>query len=131
MRIQVQDFMSAPVKTTVGKTKIGEIRELMKYKRIHALPVVQYTKKLPEADVTIKGIVTVTDLSENTDDSLMAEDIMTSKVHIIHRHSSAQSAAKMMLKRKVHHLVVMDEGKIVGMVSSLDFVKLVAEHVLD
>ena len=131
MRIQVQDFMSAPVITTIEKKRVGEIRELMKSQGIHALPVIEYSKKLPEVDITIKGIITGTDLSENVDDKLFVEDIMTPKVYIIHKHSSAQAAAKMMLKRKVHHLVVMDEGKIVGMVSSLDFVKLVAEHSLD
>ncbi len=130
MRIQVQDFMSAPVKTTIGKKRVKEIRELMKRKGIHALPVIQYSKKLPEVDVTIKGMVTATDLSEHTDDNLFVADIMTPKVYIIHKHTSAQAAAKMMLKKNVHHLVVMDEGKIVGMVSSLDFVKLVAEHSL-
>jgi CBS domain-containing protein len=122
--------MSAPVTITVGKKRVHEAREIMKQKGIHALPIIQYSKKLPEVEVTIKGIVTVTDLMENIDDNLFVEDIMTPNVFIIHKHSSAQAAAKMMLKKKVHHLVVMDEGKIVGMVSSIDFAKLVAEHSL-
>ncbi len=130
MRIQVQDFMSSPVSTAVGKKRVHEVRALMKRKGIHALPIIQYSKKLPEAEVTIQGIVTTTDLSESIDDKSIVEDVMTPNVHIIHKHSSAQSAAKMMLKHKVHHLVVMDEGKIAGMISSLDFVKLVAEHSL-
>ncbi|WP_417201408.1 CBS domain-containing protein [Bizionia sp.] len=36
-----------------------------------------------------------------------------------------------MLRHDVHHMVVMDEGNIVGMISSLDFVKLVAEYSLE
>jgi signal-transduction protein with cAMP-binding, CBS, and nucleotidyltransferase domain len=31
----------------------------------------------------------------------------------------------------VHHVVVMDDGEIIGMLSSLDFVKLIAEHALE
>ena len=130
MRIQVKDFMSSPVATAVGKNTIKEIRALMKRKGIHSVPIIRYTKKLPEAEVKIRGIVTGSDLNKDIDERVVAEEIMTPKVHIIHKNSSAQSAAKMMLKYKVHHLVVMDEGKIIGMISSLDFVKLVAEHTL-
>lgn len=52
----------------------------------------------------------------------------SSNVQVVHVNSTAQSARKMMLRHKVHHTVVMDEGEIKGMISSLDFVKLVAEH---
>ncbi len=128
MRIQVKDFMSSPVATAVVEKKVGYIRELMERKRIHAVPIVQYTKQLPQSQVTIKGIVTATDLSKNVDDQTPVQEIMTSKIHIIHKDTSAKAAAKMMLKRKIHHLVVMAEGKVVGMISSLDFVTLVAEY---
>ena len=128
MRIQVKDFMATPVATAIGENKVSEIRALMDRKRIHALPIIRYDKKFPEVEVTIRGIVTSTDLSQDVSDRSLIEDIMTSKVHIIHPESSAQAAAKMMLKHQVHHLVVMDKGKIIGMVSSLDFVKLVAKY---
>jgi len=131
MRIQVKDFMSSPVITAVGEKRVKEIRSLMKRKGIHAIPIIRYSKKLPSVEITIRGIVTVTDLSDKVDNKTRIEDIMTSNVHIIHKNSSAQSAAKMMLKHKVHHIVVMDEGEIVGMVSSLDFARLVAEHTLE
>lgn len=131
MRIQVKDFMSTPVATAVAKSSINEVRSLMKRKGIHCVPIIQYSRKLPELEVTIKGILTATDLTGDVDDKLLAQDIMTPNVHIIHKDSSAQAAAKMMLKHKVHHLVVMDEGKISGMLSSLDFVKLVSKHSLE
>ena len=130
MRIQVKDFMSSPVTTAVGKTSIQEIRILMKRHSIHAIPIIRYSKQLPEAEVIIRGIITTTDLYTEVKDKTSVEEIMTNKVHIIHKDSNAQSAANMMLKHKVHHLVVMDEGKITGMISSLDFVKLVADHSL-
>ena len=52
----------------------------------------------------------------------------SSNVQVVHVDSTAQAAAKMMIRHNVHHIVVMDKGEIKGMVSSLDFVKLVAEH---
>ena len=131
MRIQVKDFMSSPVTTAVGKNSIQEIQTLMERNSIHAIPIIRYSKQLPEAEVIIRGIITATDLYAEVDDKTSAEEIMTNKVHVIHKDSNAQSAANMMLKHKVHHLVVMDEGQIIGMISSLDFVKLVADHSLE
>ena len=128
MRIQVKDFMSSPVATTIGKKRISEAREKMKREGVHALPVIQYSKKLPMNEVTIKGIITTTDLIENNDDNLFVNDIMTSNIYVIHKNSSAQAAAKMMIKRKVHHLVVMDDGKVIGMLSAMDLVKVLAEE---
>lgn len=131
MRIQVKDFMSTPVITAVGETSVREIRTLMQNKRIHAIPIIRYSKQLPNAEVIIRGIVTGTDLNKEIDDKSPIEEIMTPKVHVMHKDSSVQAAAKMMLKHEVHHIVVMYEGEIVGMISSWDFVKLVAEHSLD
>ena len=131
MRIQVKDFMSAPVTTAIGENSVGEIRAIMKEKGIHAIPVVSYSKDLPQVEMTIRGIVTATDISEKMDEHTTVEDVMaSSSVHVVHVDSTAHAAAKMMLRHKVHHIVVMDEGKIEGMISSLDFVKLVAEHPL-
>ena len=68
---------------------------------------------------------------EVSEDAAVKDVMNTSSVHVVHIDSSAQAAANMMLKHKVHHIVVMDEGEIKGMQSSLDFVRLVAEKVLD
>ncbi|MCH9822048.1 MAG: CBS domain-containing protein [Bacteroidetes bacterium] len=68
---------------------------------------------------------------EVSEDAAVKDVMNTSSVHVVHIDSSAQAAANMMLKHKVHHIVVMDEGEIKGMLSSLDFVRLVAEKVLD
>ena len=132
MRIQVKDFMSAPVTTATGQNSIGEIRALMEDKGIHAIPIISHSKDTPDDEMTIQGIVTATDIGKEVDNKTTMEDIMSSSsVHVVHTTSNAQAAAKMMLRHEVHHMVVMDDGKIKGMISSLDFVKLVAEYSLE
>jgi CBS domain-containing protein len=127
MGIQVKDFMSTSVVAIEGRNKIGEVRAIMQNEHIHALPIVYNS----DGNVMVQGIVTSTDLCCQTDDSLSLEEaIKVSKVHVLPTNASAKSAAEMMLKHHVHHLVVMENGKLVGMVSSLDFVKLVASHEL-
>ncbi|NNC94624.1 MAG: CBS domain-containing protein [Chitinophagales bacterium] len=131
MRIQVKDFMTSPVFTAVESDKVNNVISLMKTKSIHAIPVVRISKQLPANDIKILGIVTASDLSGDVDGNIALSDVMSSRVYVIHKDSAANAAAKMMLKNRVHHLVVMDDGEIVGMISSLDFVKLVADHTLE
>ncbi len=128
MRIRVKDFMSSPVSTAIGTTPVSEVRAMMEKAGVHAVPIIQISKELPENKVTIRGIVTATDLGVGVADNALVEDVMTSGVHVLHTDLSAGGAARMMLKKNVRHLVVMEDGEIVGIVSSLDFVKLVAEH---
>ena len=131
MRIQVKDFMSSPVTTTIGEASVGKLRTLMSEKNIHAVPVVEYEKKLPKSEAKILGIVTMSDLSNKIPNKTLIKDVMVSMVHVVHKDSSAQAAAKMMLRHNVHHIIVMDDGEIIGIVSSMDFVKLVSEHILE
>ena len=132
MRIKVKDFMSAPVTVAMMDENILEIRTLMKEKGIHAIPIVSCTNDTLKAEKTIKGIITSTDICEGVSNDASIEDAMTSSiVYVVHVDSSAKSAAKTMLNKNVHHMVVMDDGEIKGIISSLDFVKLVAEHSLE
>ena len=132
MRIQVKDFMSSPVTVAMMDDNILEIRTLMKEKGIHAIPIVSCTNDTIKAEKTIKGIITSTDICEEVSDDASIEDVMTSSiVHVVHVDLSAKSAAKTMLNKNVHHMVAMEDGEIKGIVSSLDFVKLVAEHSLE
>lgn len=131
MRIQVKDFMSAPVTTAMEDQSVLEIRMLMKEKGIHAIPIISCSNDTLKVEKTIQGIITATDISNEVNEETIVADIMTaSNIHLVHPDSSAKSAAKMMLRHSVHHMIVMQEGEIRGMISSLDFAKLVAEHSL-
>ncbi len=132
MRMQVKDFMSAPVTTAMGEHNVLEIRTLMKEKGIHAIPIILYSNDKLKVEMTIQGIITATDISKEVSGDTTVADVMTSSsVHVVHVDSSAKAAAKMMLKHKVHHIIAMENGEIKGMISALDFVKLVAEHSLE
>ena len=131
MQIQVKEFMSSPVITAMEEDNVSEVRALMNEKGIHAIPIVSCSNDTLKVEMTIRGIITATDISKEVDQNTNVKDIMgSSTVHVLHSGTSAQAAAKMMLRHKVHHIVIMDDGEIKGMISSLDFVKLVAENSL-
>ena len=67
MRIQVKDFMSTQVITGIGEDSIEDIRRLMKENEIHAIPIISYTNDTLKVDMTIRGIVTASDLSKDID----------------------------------------------------------------
>lgn len=112
--------MSTPVVITQRNVKVGHLKDLFTRKNISAVPVL-------EEDGTISGIVSSNDVARCHDEGLCVEDIMSSRVHIALRNNRAKDAAGMMLKNGVHHLVVMEDGKVIGMLSSMDIVKTYAE----
>jgi CBS domain-containing protein len=119
--MKVKDIMASPVTTCSIKSDVWEIRDLMNVKGYSSIPVVQ----LVDQEVKIKGIVSFRDLA-GIDDDINIQQVMSNTVKVIDMNDSIKEAAKLMVANRLHHLVVMDKGKIVGMLSSFEFVKLTA-----
>ncbi len=124
MSISVSDFMSTPVVTCTIDADVGKVRDLMKLKKFSALPVVH----VKDDEVTVRGIVTYRDIAGVYDDNVSIKQVMTDRVEVISSYSTAKEAARIMTDRGIHHLVVLSGGKISGMISSADLVRLVAYH---
>lgn len=121
----VKDFMKQPVASIALPNDVGTVRDLMNQKDCHAIPVVEVGDN---KEIMIRGMATSDDLMGVYDDTVDIQQVMTKKVHTIDPDSSAQAAAEMMLGHQIHHLLVIEDERIVGIVSSLDFVKLVAQQ---
>lgn len=124
MPIQVKDFMSSPVISCTTDTNVGKVRDLMQLKGFSAIPVVN----IKGEKVEIRGIISLRDLAGVYDDNVNVQQLMTQRVNVVPPHTSAQSAANLMQRKHIHHLVVMEDGQIKGMVSAADFVRLVAKY---
>lgn len=117
--MKVADLMVSPVIVTQKNKSVEHVRGLLDRKHIHAVPVLSISGE-------IEGIVSVSDVAAERNNDHLVEAIMTTKTHVVSPNSGIKDAAKMMEKHHVHHLVVMDEGQVVGILSSMDFVKLYA-----
>jgi len=113
--------MSTPVVITQRNVKVEHLKDMFNRKKINAVPVL-------EDDGTISGIVSSSDVMKNHDESLTVQDIMADRVHIALKNNRVKDAAKMMAKHNVHHLVVMENGDVVGMLSAMDIVKVYADE---
>ncbi|MDG1915244.1 MAG: CBS domain-containing protein [Crocinitomix sp.] len=114
--MNIEEIMSSPVVVTKESTKLKYTRELISRKSINAVPVLK-------EDGEIAGILSSSDLAKAHDENMTVGDIMTEKVHLILKNNRVQDAAKTMIKHSVHHLVVMEDRDVIGMVSSLDIMK--------
>lgn len=118
--MNVADIMISPVIVTQNNKTLEHVNGLIDRKNINAIPVLTMSGE-------IEGIITASDIAKESDHSKTVSEVMTSKSYVVSKNSGVQDAAKMMDKHNVHHLVVMDDGQVVGILSSMDFVKLVAK----
>ena len=119
--MRVEEIMNAPVTVTNRNNKIGYLKDLIARKNINAIPVL-------EEDGTITGIISTNDVAKCHDENEIVQNIMSDRIHIVLKNNRVKDAAATMVKHGVHHLVVMEEGQVIGMISSMDIVKVYAEN---
>jgi len=115
--VAVAHIMNTNVYFASLNDTIDHVRELMATKRIHAVPIIGKNRKL-------LGIVTTADLARKLDGTEPVRHVMCEMVATIAATASVGQAARRMRERHIHHLVVSDQGKAVGIVSSYDLLRL-------
>lgn len=123
MKTLVKDLMTYPLVTVPIDSKVAHASELMDRKAINALAVVEIGEK-----VIVKGIITSTDIRRAPNAHDLVRDHMSCIVEKVSKQQTALSAARRMLNEGVHHLLVTDEGKPIGMLSSIDFVRMLTKE---
>ncbi len=121
MSVTVAEVMVPRVVTARSGESVASVRERMVEGGIHALPVVN------EEDRPL-GIVTSSDLVQDCAPDQAVSEVMTPKVYTVARDSDVRLAARLMRNRRLHHLLVVEGGKLVGMLSSFDLLRVVEEH---
>jgi len=120
---KVSEIMMSGVTTIGAGESARQAQHLMQKHGVHALPVVGEGGKL-------LGIVTSTDLiKEHYPESLVAR-FMTTDVQTVQPDTLIESAAQLMRENEIHHLVVLEEGKVVGMLSTFDLLRLMEKTVV-
>jgi Zn-dependent protease len=116
--IKVSDIMSAQVRTIGPDMTLRELKELMFREKHRGYPVMSGDE--------MQGIVTLTDLQSVPDeqlDHITVEKVMARKLYVIAPVEEASTAMKMMNDMQIRRLPVMDNGRLVGIVSREDLVR--------
>jgi len=130
-KARVREFMSTEVVTLRRNDQLSIADDVMRLGRIRHLPVL-------DEDDQVVGIVSQRDLfrgalartlgygahaQQKLLGQLFVKEIMTNDPLSIGPDATAAEAARLMLDRKVGALLVVEEGRLVGILTESDFVK--------
>ncbi|HXW12517.1 MAG TPA: CBS domain-containing protein [Nitrososphaeraceae archaeon] len=136
--LSIRDIMGAKdIKTTkpslVGKiipelhkeSLVGEAARIMSHYRLRTLPIVHNGKI--QGQVSAKRIVDLINkqLVENKI-RINASNIMTGDPIVIDSRKTVSAAKSLMKRRRIDHLPVVDNSRLVGIITSSDIMKLIS-----
>ena len=114
----VSDMMSSPVVSIAPDTLLHEAERIMEEKNFHALVV--------EEDGLLAGLMVLWDLKKLTlrkQRNHPVKAFMQRDVRTIAPNATVREAAHMMVREDIGHLPVVEEGKVVGIITRTDIVK--------
>ena len=118
-KMRVKDVMTSKV-ITVGENQTRQqAARLLTQHRISGLPVVN-------GDQVVVGVVTEHDIISK--DGSRVQDIMTRGVISVSEDTDLEEVGHLLVQKRIKRLLVLDEGKLVGIVSRSDLVKEIARH---
>ena len=121
MDVKVKDLMTKDVTTAQPHQTVGHIKEKMTHRSVNSIPVVS-------TEHVAVGVVSATDLLSAKKEGTPISHIMAEKVYTIPDYEDISTAARMMRNHNIHHLIVTNEQKVTGIISSFDLLKLVENH---
>lgn len=120
-KISISNFMTTNIKSIRAGTSVKYATQMMYENHIQSL--------LVEEKGNIVGIITFADIAvalsiyDKKSTSEISE-IMSSPVVSVTSDSSILNAMELMLEKKIHKLPVIDDGKILGIITTTDLMAL-------
>lgn len=116
--MQVREWMSPDPLTVERGTNIDEVLRLITERGIRHVPVVDGSGALVGmlSDRDVMGAAR----DDTVDDETTAAGVMSSPVHTVAADASIAEAARTMLSRRINGVAVVEDDKLVGLVTSSD-----------
>ena len=116
-----RDIMTRKVYTIQPEASALEAAQLLDKWHISGLPVIN-------AESKIIGIITEADIISKVDrEGLRVADIMSHEIISVSEETAVGEIALLLTERKIKRVPVVNDGKLVGIVSRADIVHAVAE----
>jgi CBS domain-containing protein len=113
--MKLREIMTADVVTAAPDTTLEEIAIMMRDDETGAVPVLdeqELVGVITDRDLVIRGIAEGKDPSEATAAEILSEDLET-----VEPDDDVEEASRLMAQKQVRRLPVVEDGRLVGMVS--------------
>lgn len=134
--MQVRELMTTDVATLKRNDELSLADDVMRLGRIRHLPVIdeetgEVAGVLSQRDLFRGALVRAFGYGEVAQRRIMksipVKEVMTTEVASVAGDTELKEAAELMLERKIGCLPVVEDGKLVGILTESDFVKLAAQ----
>jgi signal-transduction protein with cAMP-binding, CBS, and nucleotidyltransferase domain len=123
MTLSISDILRKKLESIEETTSIQEVAKKMKDKNVSSLLVVDMSGKSVGL-VTERDLVRKVCINDVPTSKVASKEVMSSPLITIKASSSTSTAADMMLKNNVRHLLIVDDGnKPIGIITPLDFTR--------
>jgi CBS domain-containing protein len=122
MDIPISSMMTSQTRTVAVDDTVAKVEELLHSHQLSALPVTE------GKDKAIVGMISTRDLmrfhaAKRDPDAVRAWEICSYKPVQVSPDTTISEVAKLMLDKRLHHILVTRNNEVIGIVSSFDFVK--------
>jgi len=133
--LQVRDVMSREVHTVKRNDELGIADALMKQERVRHLPVLdedgEVCAVVSQRDLFRGALLRALGFGSRAEELMLKQvavkEAMSSEIQTTAPDTPLADAARLMIERKIGCLPVIENGKLVGIVTETDFVRLVSE----
>ncbi len=128
------DLMQRDLVVVQADTPILDVHRLFVEEEIHGAPVVDDNQRVRGVISTLDLLRVVRDEVEVNDDlqdrvqNLTASDAMTKEIVSLTSEATIEQVAATMLMHRVHRVLVIEDGALVGVISSFDLLRVVAKQ---
>ncbi|WPB81041.1 CBS domain-containing protein [Archangium violaceum] len=124
MKGHARNLMTAPVKSVSLGMPISDIAILLVEERIGGAPVT-------DDDGRVLGMISEVDIMAALLRGLPLRtpvgEVMTSPVHTVNEFDLTDKVMELFRQHRIHHLPVVREGKLLGMITPADVIRYLAE----
>ena len=131
---RAKDIMHTDLITVGLDTKLQELMQLLNHRRISGAPVVD-AEGLPVGVISLTDVATYVsqawigapneEIQQRLAETRVAE-VMSPFLYFAQEGAGLHELAELMVEHQVHRLLILREGSVVGLISSLDLIRALA-----
>jgi CBS domain-containing protein len=134
-RVLISEIMSKDLITLNISDKMEDAKKIFEENSIRHIPVIEnktIVGMLSYSDILKVGYADVSDDDKNIEFSVFdwftIKQVMTKNLYLVPSNSTVKEVGAMLIEKEFHSLPVVDDGELVGIVTTTDFIRFLVEQ---